>query len=848
MKSSAMQDALLSALGQQALLLTANRRLARHWHLTYNAAQQSAGAHAWPAPAIRAWPDWVTESIDALLPDRLTPSPFAERRGWAKVIDAGPLLDAEATAQGAAQAWDLCQKYQVPLSHPTFLDAEDTARFREWALAFESRAEKNHWLPSARREHWLAAHLPLTIRELWLDGFDEITPAQRTLLDKLNHRVFQSAAQPAHTVTRAHYPDALAEIEAAAHWARTLLEDGSARSVGIVVQDLANLRPDVEAIFEDVLGAPLFNISLGRPLSDWPIVATALQVLRLLSRPVDIASAGALLRSPFLHGAAAERAARARLDLQLRDDNVLELSAARLRATAPSLLASQLGAALARLAAIPARQSPGAWARTIPDVLTAAGWPGDRSQSSPERQALARWQQLLRDFAALDIVDGPMPLAEAATLLSALAAESIFQPETSEMPVQILEALQAAGSRFDALWAMGMTDTVWPAPARPNPFIPRVLQRELDLPHATPERELRFAREVTARLLRSAPAVVFSHPERKGDEELRPSRIIEHYPVTEPQRKSFPGYSIAAALDESADATAPRPLPGEELRGGTSILAWQSQCPFRAFATVRLRASEWPEPEPGLSPLERGNALHEALATLWNRFRTRSSLAALSESARQSAIADAVDAGIAKLAPGGRERLVALEKIRLHTVLEDWIELDFSRGEFTVEHTEHQIDLTPAGPPLQARADRIDRLPSGELVLIDYKSSAPGKRVWASERPDNLQLPLYAVALPETPAAIAFAQLKRGEHKFDGLAAAKDILPRVRPPEQGWGVQLNEWRETIRRIWTEFSEARADVDPKDGGKPCRTCHLHSLCRVYDTGIAPSDDTEPPLPL
>ncbi len=833
-----MPDTLLNALAQGALLLTANRRLARHWRRAYDARQRESGALAWPAPAVLAWQDWVTESIDALLPDRITPSPFAEIRGWHRIIDAGPLLDQQATAEGAAQAWALCQQYQLSLDHPSFSDSEDTAKFRAWALEFERRANKHHWLPAARRELWLAGQLPPSFRDVWLDGFDETTPAQQTLLARLKWQAYQGEQLPAGAVSRAAYPDANAEIHAAARWARTLLEEGRARSVGVVVQGLASLRPTVEAVFEDVLGAPLFNISLGRALNEWPIVADALLWLRWLARPLDIGSTGVLLRSPFFRGAAAERAARAQLDITLREENALEVTAARVRAGGPPLLAEALGHALASLAAQPARQSPGAWARAIPGILSASGWPGDRTQSSTERQALARWQQLLRDFAALDLVEGPLPFPQAVSLLSDLAGEAIFQPETAEMPVQILEALQAAGSRFDALWAMGMTDTVWPAPAKPNPFLPRALQRENNLPHATPERELRFAREITARLLRSAPVVIFSYPERKDDEEFRPSRLILPYPEQLPAMANFPSYAIAAPLERTADTSAPPLPPGAQVRGGTGVLSSQSLCPFQAFAKVRLQAAEWTEPEPGLSPLERGNALHEALASLWKRFRTRAALARAGAQDRDAALTEAVLAGIAQLSPAGREKLIELEHIRLRAVLEDWVELDFERDDFTVESIEHRIDLTPAGLPVHARADRIDRLPSGQTVLIDYKSTAPSRKVWEGERPDNLQLPLYAVALPETPSAIVFAQLKRGDHKFDGLAAAEGLVPGVKPAPQGWEAQIAEWRRTITKIWKEFQDGRADVDPKDGGRPCANCHLHSLCRIYDTESAP----------
>ncbi|MBL8239057.1 MAG: PD-(D/E)XK nuclease family protein [Bryobacterales bacterium] len=827
-----MQDALLSALAQGALLLTANRRLARHWRRVYDAGQQANGATAWPAPAIRAWPDWVNESIDALLPDRATPTPFAERREWSKIIDAGPLLDQQATAEGAAQAWALCQQYQLPLEHPSFDHAEDTAKFRTWAVEFDRRASRNRWLAAARREQWLAGQLEPAMREVWLDGFDEITPAQRALLKKLNHRTYAGTAQPASNITRASYPDARAEIHAAACWARTLLETRQAQTVGVVVQNLNSLRPTVEAVFEDVLGAPLFNISLGRPLTDWPIIADALLWLRWLARPLPIGEAGVLLRSPFFHGAEEEFAARAALDVKFRENNVLEVAP-----TGPPLLAESVQRATALLHAQARQQSPSAWSRLVPSILEASGWPGGRTQSSPERQALARWQQVLREFAALDIVETSMPFAQAMTLLTDFAKEAIFQPETAEMPVQILEALQAAGSSFDALWAMGMTDTAWPAPAKPNSFLPRALQRDLDLPHATPERELRFAREVTDRLLHSARTVIFSHPERDGDEELRASRLILQYPEAPPAANAYPGYQIAAPLDETRDATSPALSPAEPVRGGTSVLSWQSVCPFKAFATVRLQAGEWKEPEPGLSALERGNALHSALAALWKRFRTRAALARVSHQERRDAIAEAVEIGLTETSRAGRERLVELEHIRLRAVLEDWIELDFARDEFTVESIERGVDLTPAGPPIHARADRIDRLPGGELVLIDYKSTAPGKRVWSGERPDNLQLPLYAVALPETPSAIVFAQMKRGEHKFDGLAAAPGLMPGVKPPPQGWDAQLAEWRTVIARIWKEFTEGRAEVDPKEGGKPCRQCHLHSLCRVYDMAIS-----------
>ncbi|MEZ5393002.1 MAG: hypothetical protein R2724_09040 [Bryobacterales bacterium] len=67
-----------------------------------------------------------------------------------------------------------------------------------------------------------------------------------------------------------------------------------------------------------------------------------------------------------------------------------------------------------------------------------------------------------------------------------------------------MDLLESAGAEAEHLWAMGMDDESWPAPARPNPFLPIKLQRERGLPHASAEVELAFARVETQRLLEEA--------------------------------------------------------------------------------------------------------------------------------------------------------------------------------------------------------------------------------------------------------------------------------------------------------------------------------------------------------
>jgi hypothetical protein len=90
----------------------------------------------------------------------------------------------------------------------------------------------------------------------------------------------------------------------------------------VVVPDLQLRRRQVARVFKRVLGAPAaFNLSIGEPLSDYPVVSFALSLLEFSAREIDFETASRLIRSPFIGGAETEMAARARFDARLRDES-----------------------------------------------------------------------------------------------------------------------------------------------------------------------------------------------------------------------------------------------------------------------------------------------------------------------------------------------------------------------------------------------------------------------------------------------------------------------------------------------------------------------------------------------
>jgi len=93
-----------------------------------------------------------------------------------------------------------------------------------------------------------------------------------------------------------------------------------------------------------------------------------------------------------------------------------------------------------------AARAPSAWAKAITEALKLMGFPDKgRSLDSAEYQTLKKWHEVIAGFALLDRVSAKMGYAEAVGRLRRLAAETLFQPEAPDAPVQILGVLELLG-------------------------------------------------------------------------------------------------------------------------------------------------------------------------------------------------------------------------------------------------------------------------------------------------------------------------------------------------------------------------------------------------------------------
>jgi probable DNA repair protein len=583
-----------------------------------------------------------------------------------------------------------------------------------------------------------------------------------------------------------------------------------------------------------------------------------------------------VLRSPFIAGAHTEREARARLDARLRRRAMPELSLesfvrqgeASGNGFVPDFIDRFRRLAEFRKSDLFEARVASGWARAFSEALRIVGFPGERTLDSREQQTLVKWHEVLAQFATLEQVSGRMGFQLARERLRRMAREEIFQPKAPDVPIQVMGVLESAGQEFDHLWVMGLTDDAWPLPSRPNPFLPIAAQRAAGIAQADPAASLELDRRITQGWMDAAPEVVLSHATMRKESELSPSPLIAMLPAETPEALGVRSFAMLReamrsldAVETIEDGAGPPIATGGTTRGGTGLFKDQAACPFRAFAKRRLRAEEIETPRAGLDSKDRGTLMHEMLRAAWQRIETQERLLALGESECESLLAECAEQALGVLRGRGAEALSGrygeLERARIMRLTRAWLEEERKRKvAFTVVKTEDKCEVEFGGVKVEARLDRKDELEGGRLAVIDYKTGDCKVAAWLGERPDEPQLPMYALGGEDAGriAAVAFAQVRTGETRFRGISAVGGLMPGVCTIDevrskasrqyQNWDGVVARWRQELDVLGRAFAAGEARVDPKNLAQTCAFCEQHLLCRVAEKapfGAASSDE-------
>ena len=794
--------------------------------------------------------------------------------------------------------------------------AEEARQFVQWQRAFQQRCKQLNVLEGVRYLDWqldiikadviktgalqpqglspqnipakagyscvkpnihTASGLAKTYSRIEFAGFDQTAPQEQRLREILATNNIEVAEyvstnpQPAQAQHIA-LENQEAECRAAVAWAKQQLADNPSAKlapikIAIVSPQLSNIRNQLADLLDDLFypasvsngnatGVRCYNFSLGTPLSQQPMIQSALNLLRLFSSfNLQQADVSAVLLSPFWSSNHQEADARAQLDANMREHLPMQFKRTQLIAFANqqankglniSELLAHINAAEPLLSN--KKFSASQWSQTLADVLNALHWPGDRVLSSVEYQAHTAWQKALNQLKQLDVLGSNLYQAEAVQILQKICTDQVFQAETeNETSIQILGVMEALSAPVDAMWVLHMNDHIWPPPARPNPLLPAFIQRAAKLPNADNSVQTAFASKVQQRLLHSAKSITFSSSKTEGNSQLRASPFMRDIANLENVNLAE---TLAETLSQQAkqdltlidDHVAPAVQAGEHVGGGTGLFRAQAICPAWAFYQFRLGAKSLKTPSNGLDSMTRGILVHGVLAEFWQQ-RHFADLRDMSDDNLAQALNIAIKAALEELSKQQKslsENLLVLEHERLFKLVGDWLTYEKERNEsFEIVACEADKKVLIGGIEVSLKIDRIQQLENGGITFIDYKTGQkPNMNSWGEARIIEPQLPIYAIFYDESynVTGVQFGMVKTVDHAFFGVAEAnfetevEKRKPKFTQQFSSWQNLLNHWQTSIEAIAEEIKAGEAAVKFDDVGN-LAYCEVLPLLRL-----------------
>ena len=900
--SSATLSELLDALEKGARLLLPNARAARELRIGFDARQRMRGLSAWEPPEVLSWSQWTSSQWSELIvtgaESQLLLNAAQEHSLWREIVAedgvSGLFGSADSLAELAGSAWQLAAGYNATHRLKEFAVTHDCRVFAGWAEAFSKRCAARGYLSAALLDAALLLHVQAGALaapdSLALVGFGALQPSQEALLAGLRERgteVLERGLEAPENGERLRASVVVAnereELLFAARWIRGFLERETAEArVAVLLPNVSEERAELEDVLRETLAPELQSIdadlsstpwefSGGIPLSSLAMIGDALALARWAEGPLALARVSSLLLSPYVGsngGDGEERDASARFDANKLRRTLLLRSEIEISAVLKLVDGSAAGdrtllgwlrnmqVFLQRAGDIKRPRSFAEWMEFVRGLVQAANWPGDRALTASEFEATRAWESTLDLVSTLDFGGRRVAFATALDALELQAQRGIFAPPSTGASVQVMSVAEAEGSIFDAVVFMRATDANWPALERVNPLLPWALQRSLKMPGSDPVLAADKSRAFTDDLLRRSGSVLFTSAAEDGSGKLRPSPLLVEMEIEQMDAEALvpPAESVeAVAVERDVDDDELPALPSNEVAGGAAVLKLQAACGFLAFAELRLRATEPKSGDMGLDAGESGSMLHRTLQHFWKEVKTQEALRLKSRAERDEILARSIDAALPRKLQVRDEwdrAYLALQKERLRSVLQQWLEEELKRGPFTVLAVEQDQVVTVGPLTLNVRMDRIDKVGEG-VFFVDYKTGyAADPKQWIGERPDDPQLPLYTL-LPEVEElkGVAFAKVRTGrDMKWLGYQEEEGILPasRSKANVRDLALLMEEWRGTLTQLAEDFAAGRADVRPKSFEVNCTRCAQRLLCRIDPTSLlstADEDDEE-----
>ncbi|WP_227269154.1 double-strand break repair protein AddB [Roseobacter weihaiensis] len=342
----------------------------------------------------------------------------------------------------------------------------------------------------------------------------------------------------------------------------------------------------------------------------------------------------------------------------------------------------------------------------------------------------------LRDQAAYG---GLMTASDYANLVGALLADGEIRDRDAPHPdIMIWGTLEARVQGADLVILAGLNDGTWPEAPNPDPWLNRSLRNKAGL--LLPERRIGLAAHDYQQAI-AAPEVWLTRSIRSDDAETVASRWINRLGnlleglkaqdgpgLLQAMRQRGAAWLARAALFEDADPVPPaaRPSPRPPLSARPNRLAVTDikhliRDPYAIYAKHVLRLRKLGPLVQNPDALSRGTVSHDVMEAF-----VRQTLKYPTALSAETLMATACDILAAEVPwPAAR----ALWMARLQRIADWFVSNEIQRQAIATpvafeEDAKGRLHWSDINFTLTARADRIDRTETGDVLVYDYKTGS----------------------------------------------------------------------------------------------------------------------------
>ncbi len=857
----------------------------------------AAGKMGWVPPDILSLNAWIWKTWNMTWPSTRPLSHISCLHLWKEASDRvpppAPFLPDMKLFQALDETYTVLVRHGLSREGPTASATPILSWRRDIIRAFEALVHDLQGFHPA----FLPLQLAQTIQKgsvrlpkvIVLAAFEAPAPVENTLFDCLASqctlRRFDLPAGAPEITERVVTPSRKQEV---AWLTRELVTDARTTSLnrlGVVVPDTETYVPCIKHAFREIMGKPIdqsrsaYNISLGTPLLDQPLVQSGVLPLRFWAQGQPRTLLLALVLSTYYARWATNRDRIARADSVWRKqgmDTDLRSLLQTLLDHSPEIFSQVNGSHPTLEQALGSflqgsDRTVSEWVRTLEEFWNAVGFPviTDEADSVAWRHVRTVLHRMREDLKRTS-----MNLADFKGLLQHLLSKERVQTQGSEEAgIQVLGVIESRGLSFERLYVIGLSAASFPSPVRPLPLLDAWERHQVQ--GATAESQYAFGEEAFRHLLACAPHVTLIRPEEESAEPLAASPFWaqvaaeEVHRTVDPWNAPDPVWARATWLQDAKKGLAnpavfppdDPPVAGDILPKAVSVsqLAAAFVCPFRFYAETVLKVFPLEELIMGMSPSERGNRLHRALAFFTRRYRdqapTEKKDAAFMETLIRACSDEALSLDHGQAHHAGKDALGRHSRVMERRrwiggndeapgLLTQWLDVELQRldeGWCWLSEESSFEGLTAPGWPfsLSGRIDRIDGHRDKGLMLWDYKSGEHPSKQAVVEHLIDPQIPAYVFAAKEHRIAGLEKAPGPGAHVSGGyilLKGPSSVGHKALTPKDGiWDPVLKLWKEAVEALGNKLASGEFKANPypvSDGARQkaaCQYCPYKPLC-------------------